>query len=138
MCLYLAQPTLIKIVEIHSWNKLVMLHKTLKLQSAYRVSSVLSHEAVPERVVFSENHVINEKQRLTFCPITCACECSNHRSYFTSFHSDLFNYISQSIQEIWRIQIISEKIQYLAYAIHVCIFFYFIILIFILVFNATV
>ncbi len=53
-----------------------MLHKTLKLQSAYRVSSVLSHEAVPERVVFSENHVINEKRRLTSCPITCACECS--------------------------------------------------------------
>ncbi len=48
-------------------------------------------------------------------------------SHFTSFHSDLFNYIFK-YPVIWRIQILSEMFLYLAHAIHVCIFFYYIIL----------
>ncbi len=44
-----------------------------------------------------------------------------------SFHSDLFNYIFKYpvIQIIWRIKIISEKIKYLPYAIHMFTFFFY-------------
>ncbi len=79
--------------------------------NAYRVSN-FSRSCVPEHVLFSENHFINEKRSLTFCPITCVCRnIRNPISYFTSFHSDLFNYIFKYpvIQVIWRIKKMSEN-----------------------------
>ncbi len=116
-----------------------MLHMTLKLQSAYRVRSAIS----PEGVYCFQRIMLSKKNEASLSVQSRARVGTFEISDLTlraSFHSDLLNYIFKYpvIQVIWRIKHFSEKIQYLAYAIHVFIFFYYIILIFILAFNATV
>ncbi len=52
---------------------------TYDTEASKRLSSKqhnFSRTCVPERVLFSENHFINEKRSLTFCPITCVSEYS--------------------------------------------------------------
>ncbi len=68
-------------------------------EASKRVSSTRRHNSsrssVLERVLFLENHVINEKRSLTFCPITCGVGMfeTPDLTLQASFHSDLFNYI---------------------------------------------